>query len=85
MLILYGRSKKQSEDAMIVFGEDYISIQDAEGIEIVHWHQDEWREDSKMVFLIANAIKVFYEDGEQKVIDVISKDFIPPPIYIERL
>jgi len=38
----------------IVFSDDYIAIMDGEE-EIVGWHEDEWKEDSQVVFSIVNG------------------------------
>ena len=37
------------------YGEDYIKIL-KEGIEVLYWIEDEWKEDPQVVFSIANAI-----------------------------
>lgn len=42
----------------------YIAIIDNEE-EIVGWDEEEWQEDSTVVFSIANAIKLAYTDPDQ--------------------
>ena len=41
----------------IQFSEDYIALMDGKH-EIVGWHQDEWEEDSQVVFSIVNAVQI---------------------------
>lgn len=44
----------------IGFGEDYIKISDKNG-EVVYWNEEEWKENSSIVFSIANAVKLACE------------------------
>lgn len=49
---------------MIEFATDGIYINDEHG-EIVSWVEDEWIEDSEVVFAIANAIQLYYVIGPE--------------------
>lgn len=44
----------------IKFEEDSITISDDKG-EVVHWVQDEWKENPSVVFPIVNAVKMACE------------------------
>lgn len=45
----------------IVYSNDYIAIMKGKK-EIVGWHEDEWKEDSQVVFSICNAIELAYKN-----------------------
>ena len=42
---------------VVEYGEDYISIKDRKG-EIAYWTEDEWKEDSQLIFSICRAIEL---------------------------
>lgn len=50
---------------MVEILSDEITIYDDLGCEIVHWVEDEWKEDSSVALCIANAIKVYYTMGAE--------------------
>ena len=41
----------------IEYGQDYICIKDKKG-EIVYWNEDEWKEDSQLIFSILHALQL---------------------------
>ena len=41
----------------IIYGTDYITIEDEKG-EIVHWIDDEWQEDTYLIFSICHAVEL---------------------------
>lgn len=44
--------------------EDGVYIYDHNGVEIVSWTEDEWEQDPSVVASIANALVIFYTEGE---------------------
>ena len=58
---------------MIEFSTDGIYIHDEHG-EIVSWVEDEWINDHEVVFAIANAIRLYYEEGPQALRKRIGKE-----------
>ena len=47
----------------IEIGHEYIAIKE-DNVEIVGWSMQEWAEDPEVVYSIANAISLAYEDPE---------------------
>jgi hypothetical protein len=45
----------------IVYSKDYIAIM-KDKKELLGWHEDEWKEDSQVVFFICNAIELAYKN-----------------------
>jgi len=45
----------------VVFGDNFIRI-DFCGEEVLYWTENEWKEDPKLVYDIANAVKMAYNE-----------------------
>lgn len=56
----------------VYVGPDCIAIYGVEK-ELVYWHQDEWLEDPTVAVSIANAIRIYYEEGAQTLLEVIGR------------
>ena len=66
------KSNSVSLQGYVEIEEGSIRIYDKVGEEIVGWVDTGWIEDPEFVVpAIANAIKVFYEDGEDKLKELI--------------
>ena len=55
---------------------DELTIYGKDGKEIVHWVVDEVEEDAELAFTIANAVKIYYEEGEYAL-----KKYLDNPEY----
>lgn len=58
---------------MIEITEDTIRIYDAENNEIVGWTKEEWRKDEDVVLSIANAIDIFYTEGQDFLKNILTE------------
>jgi hypothetical protein len=66
------KSNSVSLQGYVEIEEGTIRIYDKAGDEIVGWVDTEWIEDPEFVVpAIAKAIRVFYEDGEDKLKELI--------------
>ena len=63
-----------SEKPGVEITEDSVTIRNEQGKEIVHWIEDEWKEDPSVTLAIANAITMFYNQGPKAVLDCIYKN-----------
>lgn len=54
----------------IVHSDDYIAIMKRKK-EIVGWHEDEWIENSQVVFSICNAIEMAYGNKIEKCLNKV--------------
>lgn len=52
---------------MVTLDEDSIYITDDHGEEVVMWTEQEWVDEPNVVLSIANAIKIYYEEGADKL------------------
>lgn len=57
----------------IVYSKDYIAIMKGKR-EIVGWIEDEWKEDSQVVFSICQAIELAYQNKLEKVLNQAKGD-----------
>ena len=56
----------------VYIGPDCIAIYDVNE-EIVYWQQDEWLEDPSVALSIANAIRMYYEEGPMAIKEAIGR------------
>lgn len=56
---------------VVDIGEDYISILDENHEEIVYWNICEWEENPNVVISIANAIRIYYQNGVKRLKEVL--------------
>lgn len=59
--------------ANVEIGEDYVTIFDSYGNELLHWIEDEWTEDPSVTLAIAQAIHTYHTKGEDAIKSIISK------------
>lgn len=57
-------NKPRSSLCVVDVSMDSITISTLDGIEVVHWVDDEWMEDPSIVPAIANAMRMAYEEPE---------------------
>jgi len=56
--------KRVKLDCTEDMGDGSITLHDHRGMELVHWTEDEWKEDPTIVMAICNAIKMLLTEGE---------------------
>lgn len=52
------------------FTDEFISLMD-DNHELVYWGIDEWKEDPEVVFSVVNAVKLLYEEGPEKIKEIL--------------
>ena len=57
---------------VVDIGEDYISILDDDTHkEVVYWNMGEWEENPNIVISIANALRIYYSNGVERLKEVL--------------
>jgi len=57
----------EANDGSLEVGATSVTIKDKKGYDVVHWDEDEWAEDPKLVVQILTAVKLFYDKGAEAV------------------